>query len=187
MADAKPAWVDQWLSRLLRPEQALPVFAAERSDKQQHRRLLRLSIVFFAGLTGALNAVVFGIGLSKLAMVEIFKMTIGLPLGLAVVLYVFVYFVFVRGRHDYSERSWKFRASSEGLRVDCGDGRIYEAPWARWRYESYTYSVAKMRRGITGLDLSLDGEKIAIDLKRVNNDVALARAVVQQLVGQDKS
>ncbi len=139
-------------------------------------------IVCFTMLLGiVLSAVVFSVGLSKLPTLQIVKITFGVPLGIAVLLYLFLYFAFVRGRHHYNDHSWKFRATAQGLRVDCGNGQIYDAPWERWRYASYTYMVAKMQRGVTGLDLVLDGNKIAIDLTRLGNGLALARAVVQQL------
>lgn len=181
----RPVWLDQWIGKLLRPKQALPVNAAERSRSQQHGRLLLMIFVFLVVLSALFGFAMFGSDLRSVSLGEKLKIAVGVPVGLAVLMYLFLYWVFVRGKADHQGHPWKFRATAQGLRVDCGAGQILDAPWSRWQYEAYTYMTVKMQRGITGIDISLDGKKIAIDLKRMNNGLALARAVVQQLAAKD--
>ena len=176
----KPDWLDESLGRLMRGRQQLPVHTAERSQAEQHGRLLLIIAGFVVVLAAALNGLLFGVGV-RMAMAEILQITLGVPLGLAVLLYLFFYFVFVRGRRDDGDHPWTFFADARGMSLERANGARIGAPWSRWRYEGYFYGMVKTQRFVKGLDLSLDGEAIRIDLTRVRKNHYLARAILQGL------
>jgi len=89
--------------------------------------------------------------------------------------------VFVRRRADEDDHPWRFRATGEEFSVQRQRGTALRAPWSRWRYEGYRYSIIKNQTVIVALELSLEGERMAIDLKRTRRSRDLMRAVLQRL------
>ncbi|MEO8559659.1 MAG: hypothetical protein ABI439_11395 [Rhodospirillales bacterium] len=165
--------------------QKLPVFADERTAQAQHRRLQWLMLGFIVACVGALSGLLLGFGAARaLPLDTLLIMILGVPVGLAVLLYALLYFSFVRGRRDDGDHPWRWAAVKTGLMLKRSNGKIHEGSWAEWRFKGYRYMTIRNQRGVIGLEVSLNGETFLIDLKRINGlrlGGRLARAVVQQL------
>jgi len=180
----KPQWLDYWLEKLLRPVQKLPVFADERTAKEQHRRVLYFALATLVSLVVAFGGSLLAMGVApQFPTMTLLHMVGTLPVVVAVLMYGFLYLVLVRGRKD-DDHPWRWAATKQGLMLKRSTGKIHEGTWAQWRYEGYRYISYRGSRGVTVLEVSLNGEKFPIDLKRIKGirpSLRLARAVVQQL------
>ncbi len=184
-APIKPQWLDEWLEKLLRPVQKLPVFADERTAQEQHRRVQYFALATLLSLMVAFGGALFAMGIAQqFPTMTLLHMVVTLPVVVAVLMYGLLYLVLVRGRKDDGDHPWRWAATKQGLMLKRSTGKIYEGTWAQWRFEGYRYMSYRGSRGVTGLEVSLDGETIVIDLKRIKGirpNLRLARAVVQQL------
>jgi hypothetical protein len=184
-APSKPRWLDDTLEKLLRPVQKLPVFADERSAVEQHRRVQLFAVVMLVSLMAVMGGAMLSAGAGPdMSTSTILQVVVAVPLGIALLFYGFLWLVFVRGRRDDGDHPWRWAATKQGLMLRRGTGTVHEGTWAQWRFEGYRYMTIKSRRGVIGLEASLNGETFLIDLKRIKGirpNVALARAVVQQL------
>jgi len=180
-----PPWLDDTLQKLLRPVQKLPVFADERTAKEQHRRVQIFSLIALVVLVTVLGGGFLALGVGpEVSATTILLMVAVVPLGIALLFYCFLWLVFVMGRKDDGDHPWRWAATKQGLMLKRSTGKIHEGAWGDWRYESYRYLTIKNQRGVIGLEVSLNGETFLIDLKRIKGirpNVRLARAVVQQL------
>jgi hypothetical protein len=181
----KPRWLDYSLEKLLRPVQKLPVFADERTAKEQHRRVQYFALATLLSLMVTLGGALLAMGIApQFPTMTLLHMVVTLPVVVAVLMYGFLYLVFVHGRKDDGDHPWRYAATKQGLIVKRRNGKTHEGTWAQWRFEGYRYMSYRGSRGVTGLDLSLNGETLYLDLKRIKGmrpHLRLARAVVQQL------
>lgn len=185
MSAVKPAWLDPWLDKLLRPAQALPVVTAERTARQQQRRLQFAALVLLAVLLVLLAAALFVFGPGQTPTLTLFlEVVVALPLIVTALFYGALHFTLVRGIRDDGDHPWRYVADAARLRIERGNGaRVHDGAWRDWRFVGYHHITVKRQRSITGLELSLNGEALTIDLNRVPGGLALARAVIQQLAG----
>ncbi len=186
MSAVKPAWLDPWLGKLLRADQALPVVAAERTAHQQHRRLQVAAAILLAALMVLLATALLVFGPGQAPTTALFlEVVVALPLIVAALFYGALYVTLVRGNRDDGDHPWRYVASATGLRIERSNGaRIHDGAWRDWHFVGYRHITVKRQRSITGLELSLNGEALTIDLNRVPGGPALVRAVVQQLAAE---
>jgi hypothetical protein len=179
----KPKWLDSWLEKLLRPVQTLPVVTAERTARQQHRRLQWVTLGMLAALVAILGGLLLAFGAGQAMPLKVFlEVVVALPLIVAALFYAALYVTLVRNKRDDGDHPWRFAVTGKGLRIErSGGAKLHDGAWSDWRFVGYKYISVKHQRSVTRLELALNGEQLTIDLNRVPGGLALARAVVQQL------
>lgn len=183
----RPQWLDPWLEKLLRPMQRLPVVTVERTAQQQHRRLQTAAAILLAVLVVLLGAALLAFDAGRAPAVATFlEVAVLLPLIVTALFYGALYVTLVRGKRDDGDHPWRYVANEAGLRIERRNGaQVHDGKWRDWRFAGYRHITVKRQRSITGLDLTLDGQTLTVDLNRVLGGLALARAVVQRLAARD--
>ncbi len=192
MATTGTEWQDSMLRNAARGTVALPLDTRERSRRDQMRHVLTIVAAAMAALAVANAGVLAAAGIlhgfrdPTITGPDTFALSLfivaGVPLAAGLFLFLLLGWFLVWRFRDADGHPWIFRATETDFTIVTADGAVIQAPWPRWRYESYRYNTYKNAKlALTGLDLSVDGRPIAIDVLRVRSPRHLVRAILQRI------